>query len=95
MNCIIAKSLENHESVANDKLSRERRSVQICFKAPLCYERLVAQVCLVCLVEEDQLDEQNKPDKPQTKRTAFSSSLLRAIGGESFGEAMGKSYHAG
>jgi len=31
---MIAKSLENHESVANDKFSRERRSVQICFKAP-------------------------------------------------------------
>ena len=34
MNCIIAKSLENHESVADDKLSRERRSVLIFFKAP-------------------------------------------------------------
>jgi hypothetical protein len=32
---------------------------------------------------------------PQTKRPAFFSSLLRAIGGESFGEAMSKSYHAG
>ena len=73
---------------ARDDLSRSAS------RFPL-FERLVAQVCLVCLVEEDQLDEQNKPDKPQTKRTAFSSSLLRAIGGESFGEAMGKSYHAG
>ncbi len=61
----------------------------------LCYKWLVVLVCLVCLVEQDQLDDQKKPDKPQTKRTAFSSSLLRAISGESFGEAMGKSYHAG
>ena len=39
--------------------------------------------------------EQNQPGKQHTKRPAFISSLLRAIGGKSFGEAMSKSYHAG
>jgi hypothetical protein len=38
---------------------------------PAAYEDryLVCLVSLVCLVEGDRLDEQNRPDEPQTKRT--------------------------